>query len=948
GKAKLIYGGNETPYNGELETYSFYPTTYSFEPTVVLPSGYSFKGWQVYSVNGSTETKVGGVIAQGKLTEEAVAQVGSGESIRIVALVNYPPVITANTLEKYVGDSFNLIEGITAKDASGADITLNVTPGALKNVEVSHSIPNDEGKYDEAGTYEVSIKVTDLLTNTFTTTTRIVKVHEGPSVVATPQEYILGDVGIESGVEGNASASWKEAGVNVGDTLTNITIDSTEISYSIKEGPSDDFSKIGIYKVTYTADNRIGKTGSKTVDVVITNVPFDTNNISLDAENFVLTQDELSTFDNDKAKDKNKGNVNAFYRELDNSNNVIGYKEITGDVTSNTAQLEAIKKASEAGGFFDLTYDVTENNVTSTKLVKVVVEGTQTVIEATTDDYLAINANGFTIENNEAIGLTDIDSITKSNAQAMLVKEGTSITDFTINANDLLAIQSCGEAGGLYNVRIMATYTDSNNSVITAETSVTVIVKGVQAVVEPTTDGQTLGIIGEGFIVSVDEAKALNKQDALTNAQIQAIIVETGITVNDISIDKNQLNAITNVDYNGGVFELTYSAKYEDSDGNITEKAVTVNVFVIPENSVVDPTETLIINANSFAVENEEAKDVDTNVAMIEGNTVAYEVIRDINGIIIRIDVITSGVIVENTQLIDINLAPKTGGLYPLSYSVTNTDNITVEKEVIVFVKPKFLNVDDNVTITLGANGFTLTQEEAKDLDSLLAIQNGNALATKTLTDSYGVVVGYESISANITVDNEQLIAFNNVDETGGVFPLIYTIEEDGIIVEKIVYVTIEGTRTPPPVDNEDDDDLAITANDFTIPFKDANALTQVLATQNAKAKAVLVSSGTILEINTNIEQLKTIQSASKDGGVFDLTFTATYVDENGKAYTISTNIKVTVLPAEKETITPTSTDNSTNVSTGDNTNTSIYFFLLVLMGGYITTQKKRKELLKQ
>lgn len=218
GKAKLTVSGSQIEYDGTLVNNTFPQETFSVTPTVNLPDGMVHLGWQLYSVDSSNvKKKIGNVILPADLKDTAVPTVDSGSSLLVKAVVSYGPTVTTSNLTKYVGDSVNLLDGVTAKTEIGTTIALVVGVGALGNTEVTQSIPVTDNKYKTAGTYEVTYKVKDLTTGSYTTVTRLVKVHEAPTVSATPQEYTLGDTGIMGSVLNNPSASWQEAPVTVGD-----------------------------------------------------------------------------------------------------------------------------------------------------------------------------------------------------------------------------------------------------------------------------------------------------------------------------------------------------------------------------------------------------------------------------------------------------------------------------------------------------------------------------------------------------------------------------------------------------------------------------------------------------------------------------------------------------------------------------------------------------------
>jgi hypothetical protein len=377
--------------------------------------------------------------------------------------------------------------------------------------------------------------------------------------------------------------------------------------------------------------------------------------------------------------------------------------------------------------------------------------------------------------------------------------------------------------------------------------------------------------------------------------------------------------------------------------------------------SVSDSSESVVISAKGFTLEHDEATALSEAEANSKAYTIAYGITYDEDGIITDIQDITSKITIDATQLSNIQNASTAGGIFDLTFSVTNGTN-SVSIEVPVLVNPKYMKETNN--IVLGAEGFSLKNEDAASLDEATAVLSnyGNTSAYKYVYDTNGNLIGYSDITSKIAVDVKELEAINNAPAEGGIYDLTFYVtdtvmidgEEVEATVEKTVKVMVEGTTTPPIIELPDGDNLAITAKDFTVENEDAAGVDKSTAIALSEAQAWLLKKGTQVDVSVDEEMLKEIQNAPAKGGVYDLTFFATYtpLTRAEEAYTIETTIKVTVLPLdEKKPSTAPTTPTTSNPSvagngtnTGDTTNLNLYIGLAVISLLVIAGRKFRKE----
>jgi hypothetical protein len=103
------------------------------------------------------------------------------------------------------------------------------------------------------------------------------------------------------------------------------------------EGPSDNFSKTGKYKVTYSAENSDKKTVSKTVDVIIMDglVPGDSEEgVNVYAQYIALSKDELSTLTKEDIISKSK--AQSIYYKRNDKNILTELDDITSLINVKT------------------------------------------------------------------------------------------------------------------------------------------------------------------------------------------------------------------------------------------------------------------------------------------------------------------------------------------------------------------------------------------------------------------------------------------------------------------------------------------------------------------------------------------------------------------------------------------------------------------------------------
>ncbi|MDQ0360191.1 immunoglobulin-like domain-containing protein [Breznakia pachnodae] len=818
------------------------------------------------------------------------------------------PTITANDCEHYVGDTFDVLHDVTAEDATTTPITLK-TENPNKNTVVTHSIPNASDKFTTAGTYEVSIKVTDQFGND-STETRKVKVNGLPEITVPVQTYYLSDATIAAQVDGAATASYLKADDTVG--IAPMATAVTGITNAIKSGPSSDYSKVGTYVVEYTVTNADGKTATKEVNVLILD---DTtkveNDLAIRADNIVLTQDEAKALT--KADAITKANVKAYeYTRTDG--NITGVDTLT-NITS--ADVSDIKNVTAKGGEFRLTFTATGASGSITKEILVVVEGT----EIQENDGIVIKAKEFTIANTDAATLDDTSAQSNGSVSAYLLKDETPITTIEATASDLTDINAVGLEGDTKPLTFTA---EDNGKTATITVDVTISA----TLIKPTiTADDCEHYVGDSF----DVLHGVSAEDA-TNTNIPILTTRaltTTVVTHNIPVTDGKYTT-------PGTYEVTY--EITDRFGNTQTKTRTVKVHGLVE-----------IEASAQEYLSDDA----TILSQVESAaTASYLKASDGAG--------SAPVSVDLSS--DIKVTVDSGpdgttdfskvGIYKVTYSVTNADGKTDSITVDVAVTPRGIIWDKTGTVAIYAEGFEVANKDAKSLTEAIAKDSGHGkvFAVYKETDSNGVVT-YTDVTADVTAYAQELAAINAASTTGGIYDLTFKVVKDDKETTKRVKVSVQGTGTPPVVTTPDGDELAISATDFDLTYNESKSIDETTAIAKANAQAYLLKADetattrfVTLNVYVDGDQLEVIRNGSSKGGVYDLTFTAEHIATSGEKVTNSVTIKVTVSGDGKPSIAPTTSinNNSDVVKTGDTTNIMFLMLVLLVSGGFIVMQKKR------
>ncbi len=560
--------------------------------------------------------------------------------------------------------------------------------------------------------------------------------------------------------------------------------------------------------------------------------------------------------------------------------------------TANTANIETIKNATFTGGFYTQKFSLFKDGIPTTipsEVVNVVVSGTQTTVTPGSDVTLAITAQGFSVENEEAKYLNSTTAMTQSFVQSMIVETGVTITDITVDATQITDINSATEEGGIYPLTFTSTTVDASGMTITASTTVNVVVKGTYTAVDPVTpedsNSHSIGLTADGFTLTAEQADSYDAAMALLSGNAKGLVVETGEHLT-VTPDIKDIEAINDAPNTGGNYFQRY---YVTKDGVTT--TITVEVIVEPILEI-----NLKLEATGFTLENKEAKGYNETIAITLGKPIATVIETD--------ETVATDAVDSYFQ--KITQAAITGGFYKQEYTAAKNDK-TANKvvDVVVLGTQTDITVGSDITLAITAQGFSMENEEAKKLS-----------VSGSIMQSYvqSIIVETGDKVEDISVDAKQLEAINKAPKEGGIYPLTFTsttVDGEGseIAVSATINVVVEGSYTPVSPSNPGSDTIALTAEGFTLTGEQADVYDEEAALKNSKALGIVVESGEQLVVTPNVADIETINNAPITGGIYTQEYTVT----KGEV-TLTTKV-IVVVEGNQTQITPA--DGITLVITG-------------------------------
>ncbi|MDF9825115.1 hypothetical protein M2475_001536 [Breznakia sp. PF5-3] len=378
------------------------------------------------------------------------------------------PSFTANDIELYVGDTYDLMKDVKAYDILGNDIT--------SDVEVASTNINNK----KAGTYQVTYSIED--TEGYSATyQRKIKVHGQPVILAKPQKYELGNTNIDYSIRNRVDAYWLKAQDTIGAEPIKQAIDYDDIHYALKNGNAE-FNAIGIYDVNYEAINKDGKKGTKTIQVLITNrnsVMDSLSNLVIGADNLQFTYDEVQSLT--KSQAISKSNVRSFLMKRTTDGQISGFADVGSSIGIHEEQWQQIKNVSSQGGVFELLYTIKANNYEVSKKVTVTVYGNNTYPIGPNEEMI-ISGRNIHLTYDEAKALQAEDAIGEAEIKIYhKLDEKSNDNIIKVNEKQLKKINEVNIEGGVFKLTFSAIAQDYSGNSIEGELSVEVVVDAKNA-----------------------------------------------------------------------------------------------------------------------------------------------------------------------------------------------------------------------------------------------------------------------------------------------------------------------------------------------------------------------------------------------------------------------------------------------------------------------------------
>ncbi|MFR5601990.1 MAG: InlB B-repeat-containing protein [Lachnospiraceae bacterium] len=384
------------------------------------------------------------------------------------------------------------------------------------------------------------------------------------------------------------------------------------------------------------------------------------------------------------------------------------------------------------------------------------------------------------------------------------------------------------------------------------------------------TANEQYALTGHGFVIERTELSG--KEDAQITQMIRdeseakAWNIKNGSEA-DVTVEADFV-AIKATDEKGAVHMVTL--KVTDAPTVIRE----IPMVVKGSQTVVDSTNTIVITAHGFALQQSDLTGFDANQAKTKSGVVAYNIKTGK----------TVGVNVDAAQISTIKNTDEKGAKHGLTFTADTADNLP-KITVPVIVAGSEITVKPDSDIAIFAHGFLLEALEAADLDANGAIVKADAKA-------YVISTGADI--TNLTVSDLTKVNEAGTNGQGGIFDITFTVNAAGKQVTKTVKAVVKGSQVVI------DSTIAIYAHGFSLTQDEKGNFDPI---DKAEAEAYVIETGEQVTPTADSDQMTAINDAPEKGGIYDLTFTAEY---DGK--TVGTTVKVAV-EGDQTGITPDPSD---------------------------------------
>ncbi|MBC1500953.1 DUF5011 domain-containing protein [Listeria weihenstephanensis] len=614
------------------------------------------------TVNASAapEGTVMGINSVGKVNGIKYTSNGSIELV----IPDASPVITASDKTVKRGNVLDLKAGVTASDVEDGDITNKIT------------IIENDVDFDKSGTYNVTYSVTDSDDNT-TTKTITVTVTSNDAPVITAQ-----DKSVKRGKTFSPLAGVSANDSEDGDLTSKVEVTANNV----------DTNKVGTYHVSYSVTDSDGNKTTKTITVMVTS-----NNAP------VIEASDI---------------VQYIHNIYDVKKGVTASDTEDGDLTSKII-VTANDVNTEKAGVYHVTYSVADSDGnTTTKTIKVTNLTNDAPVIATSDVYLKAGdtfnpPDGITASDLEDGDLTASIKVVsnnvnmKSEGQYTVVYSVTDSDDNTttvtrhifVRTNDKPEIHVANQtfkAGFAFDPMAIVSASDLEDGDVTKDIKITSNdvnpdVAGTYAITYSVTDSDdntttktiTVTVLtNEKPVITASDRTVKAHLDFDPMTGVSASDLEDGnmsdnikIIANDVSIDVP------------GEYSITYSIL--DSDGNTTEKTITITVL---------SNDTPVITGQDSSFKAGRTFDPMTGITANDTE---------------------DGDITANIEIVSNDVNPDIAGVYYITYSITDSDGNKTEQTytVTALTNEKPVIHASDITLAFGKAFDPMTGITAEDLE---------------------------------------------------------------------------------------------------------------------------------------------------------------------------------------------------------------------------------------
>ncbi len=568
--------------------------------------------------------------------------------------------------------------------------------------------------------------------------------------------------------------------------------------------------------------------------------------LSMTVKDFILTESELGTFDEDTAKEKSDVTATDEDEEIPHTSDKI---------TVDEQKIEEMKK--KGSGEYDLSFTYTNDegkSVTEASKVTVVDKTNSGTANDGSGADIKIGANNFDITLEQANAIlgnpSGQEQLIKNLANVVATNNGEMVDPKDIN------IKECGIKPSKGEYPVTFEYKGTEVTV-----NATVYDNGSEEV--------TVTIVANDFTVQMG-GSALSVEEFVEKSKATATASD-GSAVN-ITLNSSDMEALNKAIANGPLGDYKVRVAATSVNGAQEETVVTVKVVQYP-----------YISEHDFIISVEDAKKATEDDIKDASDAKRLESDTDPGS--------SAPIAVPDGDVSKLNNVKEPGKIPDITLQDTTVGDKAVDRKVTATVVDKTAKgkadngSDQNADIVVGANHFNLTVKQAQAIkDDPTGDTAQNIL--KTLANAVGTNNGKAVARKWIIGDGTK------IEPVNGTYEVSFTYWGHTVTVKATVKDGGAADNSKPAGKIPD---INLTANDFSIPAKSPVLETNPEDTFKKMADVVAKDSdgSSVTNVTPDAKQLAELAQAVKDGKKGEYPVTVTAKDKDGK--TVTTTVTVTV-----------------------------------------------------